>query len=1192
MSESDQEQSSPEPLSPRTAAVRAGLRRNYSSSSTESKSYESESSSKMAEIPNNNNNVGGGLLDSERMMVDATSGEGLMNKTADEAFTLFESLSANSQQWSHNKGRGAPMKAVVSEVSTNNEIAAKLDVMCSLLQQAVTGPLGSKVEVQDQSFAEHMLEQANALQARNPNNDPYSNTYNPGWRNHPNFKWSNNSNVQQSQGPPPGFQIQQRQFQQAPQQVQEQKGDQMGELQDMFKKFMGQQMQTNQNLQNAVNKLEVQVGQIASSMSNRASGTFPSQTEVNPRHQEHAKAVHILRSGKQVDNKVGDANEEQEDGENVEILQPPHGQPTGSTKQPLNAPGKSTGPKVSSNANQVPISTNAFRPIAPFPSRLSKSKKDQGFDEIMETFKKVQINIPLLNAIAQIPKYAKFLKDLCTNKRRFKEHEQVALSEEVSAVLQRKLPPKLKDPGSFSIPCTVGDFKFQKALLDLGASINLMPYHVYEKLNLGVLQATSVSIQLADRTIRYPKGILEDVLVKVEELILPADFLVLEMEEAPIHDNQLPLILGRPFMATAGAIIDVKKGTLTMNVFDETIAFKVFEASKFPSDEHEVFQLDAIDTMVKEALPMSYLEPIEACITQSIRKEEVDNLEAVISPLLLELVCSIDSYIEVGKRYANQFESLPPPTNKVLPSIVQAPELELKQLPKHLKYAYLGESETLPVIIASQLGPSDEKKLLRVLKEHKTAIGWSIADIKGISPTMCMHKILLEDNAMPKRDAQRRLNPNMKEVVRKEVMKLLDVGIIYPISDSKWVSPVQVVPKKSGITVVKNEANELVPTRMTTGWRVDKAKIDLIASMPSPTSVKEVRSFLGHAGFYRRFIKDFSKIARPLCNLLAKDMDFVFDQNYENAFNALKKMLTTAPIIIPPDWSLPFELMCDASDYAVGAVLGQRVDKKPHAIYYASRTLNDAQLNYSTTEKELLAVIFALEKFRSYLITNKVIVYTDHAALKYLLAKKDAKPRLIRWILLLQEFDLEIKDKKGSENVVADHLSRLVHVSNEEEDSLPLRESFPDEQLFSICALNSLNPLPWFADIVNYLCTNELPTGLSTFQRDKLRKQARYYFWDDPYLFKHCPDQVIRRCVPEGDFKSILEFCHSHACGGHFGAKKTANKVLQSGFFWPTLFKDAYAFCASCDRCQRMGNLHARNQMPLTNILIIDIFDV
>ncbi|KAI5338678.1 hypothetical protein L3X38_017950 [Prunus dulcis] len=687
MSESDQEQSSPEPLSPRAAAVRAGLRRNYSSSSAESKSYESEGSSNMAEIPNNNNDERGaalivqprkplrefsipkvtdqpscivypqltadrfelksgmihllptyygnttedpymhikqffeicatikiqnlddeqikmrlfpfslkdkakswlyslpnasihtweelsnkflqkffpaqktnkirkeilgftqregeafhecwerykemisscphhnieswmqmqsfyeGLLDSERMMVDATSGEGLMNKTADEAFTLFESLSANSQQWSHNKGRGAPMKAVVSEVNTNNEIAAKLDVMCSLLQQAVTGPLGNKVEVQDQSFAEHMLEEANALQARNPQNDPYSNTYNPGWRNHPNFR-----------------------------------------------KFMGQQMQTNQNLQNAVNKLEVQVGQIASSLSNKASGTFPSQTEVNPRHYEQVKAVHILRSGKQVDNKVGDANEEQEDGKNVEIIQPPHGQPTASNKQSINASGKSTGPKVSSNANQVPISTNAFRPIAPFPSRLSKSKKDQGLDEIMETFKKVQINIPLLSAITQIPKYAKFLKNLCTNKRRFKEHEQVALSEEIP-----------------------------KALLDLGASINLMPYHVYEKLNL-------------------------------EGLILPADFLVLEMEEAPIPDNELALIFGRPFMATAKTKIDVEQGTLTMTVNGETVAFKVFDALK-PNVVQDCFQIEVFSNPGKErfdGLPYS----VESCLLKRGDKEE------------------------------------------------------------------------------------------------------------------------------------------------------------------------------------------------------------------------------------------------------------------------------------------------------------------------------------------------------------------------------------------------------------------------------------------------------------------------------------------------------------------------------------------------------------------------------------------
>jgi hypothetical protein len=214
---------------------------------------------------------------------------------------------------------------------------------------------------------------------------------------------------------------------------------------------------------------------------------------------------------------------------------------------------------------------------------------------------------------------------------------------------------------------------------------------------------------------------------------------------------------------------------------------------------------------------------------------------------------------------------------------------------------------------------------------------------------------------------------------------------------------------------------------------VDKAKVETIEQLPPPTGVKSLRSFLGHVGFYRRFIKDFSKITKPLTQLLQKDVPFDFDEKCLAAFQTLKNALVSAPIILPPDWSQPFEIMCDASDYAVGVVLGQRKEGRVHAVYYVSKTLSEAQLNNATTEKELLAVVFVFEKFTSYIMNSKVIVYTDHATIKYLLAKKDAKPRLIRWILLLQEFDVEIHDKKGVQNVVVDHLSRMNHGQNDKE---------------------------------------------------------------------------------------------------------------------------------------------------------------
>ena len=355
--------------------------------------------------------------------------------------------------------------------------------------------------------------------------------------------------------------------------------------------------------------------------------------------------------------------------------------------------------------------------------------------------------------------------------------------------------------------------------------------------------------------------------------------------------------------------------------------------------------------------------------------------------------------------------------------------------------------------------------------------------------------------------------------------------------------------------------------------------------MPPPSSVKGIRSFLGHAGFYRRFIKDFSQIAKPLSNLLVKGIPFEFDSQCLHAFTLLKDKLISAPIVVAPDWSFPFELMCDASDYAIGAVLGQKREKIFQVIYYASRTLNDAQLNYATTEKELLAIVFAFDKFRPYLIGNKVVVHTDHSAIKYLMTKKDAKPRLIQWVLLLQEFDVEIKDKKGTENLVAGHLSRLEGAR----DDVPMNDEFPDEKLFSI---EDKKAVPWFADYVNYLVAKVIPSKFNYQKKKRFSTHLKHYYWEEPILYRHCVDQVIRRCVPEDEMHSILNHCHTLPCGGHFGGQRTAAKVLQSGFYWPSLFKDAHQFVSTCEKCQRMGNISRKDERPMHPILEVALFDL
>nr|GFB71657.1 reverse transcriptase domain-containing protein [Tanacetum cinerariifolium] len=251
------------------------------------------------------------------------------------------------------------------------------------------------------------------------------------------------------------------------------------------------------------------------------------------------------------------------------------------------------------------------------------------------------------------------------------------------------------------------------------------------------------------------------------------------------------------------------------------------------------------------------------------------------------------------------------------------------------------------------------------------------------------------------------------------------------------------------------------------GIEVDKAKVDVIAKLPHLTTVKGIRSFLGHAGFYRRFIQDFSKISRQMTHLLEKNTPFIFFEDCIKSFQLLKKKLTEAPILIAPNWDLPFELMCDASDFAIGAVLGKRHEKHFKPIHYASKTMNDAESNYTTTEKEMLAVVYAFEKFRSHLIMNKSIVHTDHSALKYLFAKKDAKARLLRWVLLQQEFDFKVLDTKGMENLAADHLSRLENPYENVLDPKEINETFPLETL-SMVTFRDDSSASWFTDFANY----------------------------------------------------------------------------------------------------------------------------
>nr|GEZ98399.1 reverse transcriptase domain-containing protein [Tanacetum cinerariifolium] len=605
-----------------------------------------------------------------------------------------------------------------------------------------------------------------------------------------------------------------------------------------------------------------------------------------------------------------------------------------------------------------------LKPSIPYPSRRDNKRRcDQANEQIekfYEIFKDMSFEISFTDALILMPKFASILKALIGNKEKLSEMARTPMNEYCLAVILNKLPKKLGDPGKFLIPCEFPGMDECLALADLGASINLMPLSMWKELSLLELTPTCMTLELADRSVSKPIGIAKDVSVK-----------------------------------TGRALIDVHKGDLTLRIRNEAITYNLDQTLRYSAnyDQMKTNKIDVTDMVCEEysqgilgyfdittsGSPTPSDDPIVSTTSPSLTPfgdsdfllfEEADAFLSLEddpdSPKLDPSYYDPEGDILLLEAILNSKPSLPLPNHeqsvpsfkkelkaceaKTIKSFVdEPPEVELKDLPPHLEYAFLEGNNKLHVFIVKDLGDDEKSALIKVLKSHKRAITWKLSDIQGINPEFCTHKILMEEDYKLAVQHQRRVNPKIHEFIKKEVKKLLDARLSYPISDSPWVSPTMEVFMddfsvfRNSFEICLSRLDKMLQrckdTKLCLNWEkshfmvkegivlgpkisknrieVDKAKIDVITKLPHPTTVKGVRSFLGHAVFYRRFIKDFSKISRPMTHLLEKDTPFIFSEDCIKAFQTLKKKLTEAPILIAPNWDLPFELMCDASDFAI-----------------------------------------------------------------------------------------------------------------------------------------------------------------------------------------------------------------------------------------------------------------------------------
>ncbi|XP_050217648.1 uncharacterized protein LOC126668500 [Mercurialis annua] len=542
-----------------------------------------------------------GLNGATRMTLDAASGRSFRAKEPKECNDLIETIAANNYERSSiEKPVGVHEVEAISALHAKVEALTKKIEKLAMILQITCGLCGGNHAMEDCSMSNaHVvqgMEQANyvANQGRGRNN-PYSNTYNPGWKNHPNFSWSNTQNVVR---PPPGFQPQEPRRQ---------------SLEDMLMQHMQKTDSLLQNQQATIKLLENHISQLALSMSTRTNGSLSSNTEVNPKEQTKAITLRsgTILEGTKVPNEVAIEKESDKNGKSEE--------------------------------KEEEVILKPYVPKLPYPQRVKKVEDDKNFSKCLDMFRKIHINIPLTEAISQMLKYAKYLKEIISNKRKFDDVGTVTLTEECSALIQNKLSQKAKDPG-----------KIREASL---FHAPLVKRNLVRKLGMvKEMRDTTVSLQLADKSITYPSGILEDILIKVDKFIFRIDFIVLDMEE----DKEVPLLLGRPFLATSKAIIDVEGGKLTLRVGQEEVIFEMYTSLKYPMEYEDCLRVDIIDHYVDEYVEIEH-EPLHDVI--------FDDHE--VSPC------------EKHGDEKHIYEILHRESQPALPSISCPPKLELKQLPMH-----------------------------------------------------------------------------------------------------------------------------------------------------------------------------------------------------------------------------------------------------------------------------------------------------------------------------------------------------------------------------------------------------------------------------------------------------------------------------------------------------------------------------